>query len=731
MPVLAYIPAYSAGFIWDDDYHVTRVHHLASVEGLARIWTDPESMIQYYPLVFSSFWVEYQLWGLNPMGYHAVNVLLHGLNAVLLWRILRHLAVPGAWMAAAVFALHPVHVESVAWVTEQKNTQSGAFYLGSMAAFLRFSFPSDRTTNADAAWWYGLALVLFVGALLSKTVACSLPAALVLILWWKRGQVRLRDFLALVPFFVVGLGLAMLTLWLEKHHVGAQGKGWNRSALEQCLMAGRAVWFYAGKLCWPQDLIFFYPKWHIDAGAFWQYLFPATAILFIMALWFARGRIGRGPLVAVLVFGGTLLPALGFFNVYWMRFAYVADHFQYLASAAWISLVVAVSCLALERAGDTGQRLGRVMAGGILAVLAGLTWHQARIYQDVNTLWTETLRKNPECWVAYDYFGIVAKGQRHLREARQCFETSLRLEPDHYEAVYQLGVLDMLEGKPAPAEDHFRAAVEASPNSAIAADSLGLALAQQGKLEGAVAAHQQALAILPDHGNCHLHMGVALARLKRLPEARQHFEDALRTGLEHPEEAHFNLGLLLVDEGDLSAASEEFAEAARMNPNYADAYHQRGLVLVRLGQSRQAIDCFRRAVELGPVDVPFRCRLALALQDDGQAEAAETQYQEAFRLNPRWPAEANQAAWRMATARHDRNGVLALDLAREVCQASGNMVPEFLDTLAAAWAETGHFDKAQATARQALDLATGKPDLERTIRERLAGYAKCEPFRSQ
>jgi hypothetical protein len=238
--------------------------------------------------------------------------------------------VPGAWLAAAVFALHPVHVQSVAWITQRKNVLSGVFYLAAMAAYLRFAFPAtEQAGRGRRGIWYAAAIVLFLAALLSKTVTCTLPAVLVLVLWWRRGTLRRADVLALLPLFVLGMVLGLLTSWVETRYAGAVGPDWSLTLVERCLVAGRALWFYAGKLVWPSPLAFIYPRWEIDAGQWWQYVYPLAAVGVLAALWLLRGRLGRGPLVAVLCFAGPLFHALGVFNVYYIRYSNVADHWQY------------------------------------------------------------------------------------------------------------------------------------------------------------------------------------------------------------------------------------------------------------------------------------------------------------------------------------------------------------------------------------------------------------------
>jgi len=380
--LIAYAPALRAGFIWDDDAYVSENQTLRSGDGLRKIWFELGATPQYYPLVFTTFWAEYQIWEARPTGYHLINVLLHALSAVLLWRLLRLLGVPGAWIGAAVFALHPVNVESVAWISERKNVLSGMFYLSSALAYFHFD-ARLLSTDAGRARIYALSLFLFLCALLSKTVTATLPAALLLVIWWKRGRVRWRDFQRVLPFFVLGMVFGLVTAWTERIHVGATGASWNFGPLDRVLIAGRAVWFYASKLVWPNELTFIYPHWRIDSQIWWQFLFPVAALALLAALWFLRGRIGRGPLVAALFFGGTLVPALGFFNVYPMRYSFVADHFQYLAGIGLITLAVAAGTSAIAKFDDDRKRMTAIVAALVLLVLGTLTWQQARICTDL------------------------------------------------------------------------------------------------------------------------------------------------------------------------------------------------------------------------------------------------------------------------------------------------------------------------------------------------------------
>ncbi|MEO6436814.1 MAG: O-GlcNAc transferase, partial [Tepidisphaeraceae bacterium] len=257
LTLVAYGPALRGGFIWDDDDYVTENVNLRSAEGLSRIWLAPTASPQYYPIVFTTFWVEHQLWGVGASGYHLVNVLLHATAALLLWRVLKSLTVPGAYLAACLFAVHPVHVESVAWISERKNVLSAVFYFAAALAYVACYMPMPRSKNSHAETpkprsnLYLLSLLLFIAALLSKTVTCSLPAALLLVMWWKHGRLTRGDIASLAPFFLIGFVFAMFTVWLERSHVLAVGPEWDLSLIDRLLLAARAIWFYATKLIFP------------------------------------------------------------------------------------------------------------------------------------------------------------------------------------------------------------------------------------------------------------------------------------------------------------------------------------------------------------------------------------------------------------------------------------------------------------------------------------------------
>jgi protein O-mannosyl-transferase len=544
----AYQPAWHGGLLWDDEDHVTRLE-LRSSDGLWRIWTEKEATLQYYPLLHSAFWVEYKLWGDSTLGYHLVNLSLHALSALLVVVILRRLAIPGAWLAAAIFALHPVHVESVAWITEQKNTLSGVFYLGTMLAYLRF----DETRKPLS---YSTALALFLLGLLCKTVIATLPGAMLVIFWWQRGRLSWKkDVLPLLPFFLLGAGGGWITASWELEINKCTGPEFVFTPVERILIAGRAVWFHLWKLVWPENLTFFYPRWQIDARSWLQYLFPLAAVLLLAFFWSIR-RWSRAPLAAALYFGGTLFPVLGFFSLYTFRYSLIANHYQYLASlgiivlfSAAVSTLLGRTCLSTEKDGggedsrdeslQYGQRFpgnllhppremdGYLLCLAIVVCLAVLTWRQSRTYANVETLYRTTIEQNPDCWLAYNNLGLVLAEKGKFKEAIQLYERSLALKPDYDLACNNLGIALIACGQPEKGIEQFKRALEINPNDVRAHVNLGMALYHQGQIGKAVDHYQRAIELNPNSAEAHEYLGVALAGQGNLDEAIVHFQKAV------------------------------------------------------------------------------------------------------------------------------------------------------------------------------------------------------------
>jgi tetratricopeptide (TPR) repeat protein len=518
--LVAYLPAVDGRMLWDDFGHVT-VPELRSWHGLWRIWTEPGATQQYYPVLHSAFWLEHQLWGDKTPGYHLANITLHSSAAVLVVLILRQLAIPGALLAGLIFALHPVAVESVAWISEQKNTLSAVFYLASAYVYLPVAQPfhvAPAVAQPFRAAPYWLAFALFICALLSKSVTATLPAALLVVLWWQRGRLDWRrDVLPLVPWFAVAALAGTFTIWFERHIIGAQGEPFGLSLIERVLLAGRVVVFYLDTLFWPVNLIFIYPRWTIDASVWWQYLFPAAALALALVLATMRQR---GALAGYLFFCGTLVPVLGFVNVYPFLFSYVADHFQYLAALGIIVPVAAMLSAAAVRVDSRYRRALSASSAAIVIVLGALTWNRSAVYQDVETLFRDTVARNPQAWMAWQNLGTELANQNRLPEAIEAFEGALRARPDYPQASNNLVLAhmklgDAAAGKPQQSDQavgHYEAVLRIDPNHFRANYNLGTLLMDMPyRHTDAVRRLQTAVTIDPTSVEARVNLGIALA----------------------------------------------------------------------------------------------------------------------------------------------------------------------------------------------------------------------------
>ena len=591
--ILVYQQAWHAGFIWDDDVYVTENKLLTAPDGLKRIWFSLESPSQYFPLVYTTFRLEHALWGLHPAGYHWINILLHAANAILVWRLLMVLRVPGAWLAAAIFALHPVHVESVAWITERKNVLMGLFFLLALLAWVKFVEASFRRR-----WqYYGLALLCYALALFSKTTACTLPAALLLILWLKRMPIDWRRLAQIAPFVVLGIGMGLVTVWWERYHQGTQGELFQIGLPERVLVASRALWFYAGKLLWPMDLVFSYPRWTISAGNPLDYCWVLATAAAAAVIYFARHRLGRGPEVAALFFAATLSPMLGFIMLYTFRYSFVADHYQYLASIGPLALAGAGITRAFDALAKEKRLLKGVLCGALLVPLGLLTWKQSAMYTDSDTLWWTTIAKNPESWMAHNNIAISLLGKGKVEEAITHYNKALELDPTYSEAHYNLGNAVLRLGRVDDAIAQYEKALETNPNNIPAHYNLAGVLAQSGRMDAAIDHYKKILEKDPNHAAAHNNLGVAMARAGRVDEAVAHYVKALELNPSNAE-AHYNLGNTLLQTGRVDEAMAQYEKALELNPNNAAAHNKLGGILRQMGRTDEAEVHSQKALEI-------------------------------------------------------------------------------------------------------------------------------------
>lgn len=683
---LVYMPALRGTQLWDDDAHIT-APELQSFQGLAQIWLEPGATWQYYPLLHSAFWLEHKLWGDAVLGYHLVNLLWHLIAVWLVYRILDRLKIPGALLATAIFALHPVMVESVAWISEQKNTLSAVFYLSAMLVYLKFDESRRRST-------YLLALGLFLLGLLTKTVTATLPAALLVIFWWQRGKISWkRDVAPLLPFFTFAAIAGCLTAWVERTQIGAMGDDFELTFLQRGLLAGRVIWFYLEKLVWPSNLIFIYPRWTIDPNAWWQWLFPVATLIVLALLWTLRQK-SRGPLAAWLFFCGTLFPVLGFLNVYPFVFSFVADHFQYLASLGIIVLGAGTTILAINRLPPTAKQLATLACVLLVGILAALTLRQSRMYADGITLYQTTIDRNPECWMAHNNLGKILYEKDNNPNAIDHFRAALRIRPDYFDAHKNLGIALMTQGANEEASLHFATAQRLRPNDPDVLTNLGATLLRSGRDREAVAAFQDAVKLQPQSSSAFNNLGQALLHAQSFADAIAAFEHALKLNpsailiyndladayarsnhqqkavatLQHALELanargdqalignfRFRLkviqnpndpdvlktfGLQLASAGHLQEAVEKLQASLALKPDDVAVLHALGIANMRLNHAPEAVEYLSQAAKLKPNDAGLHANLAKVLAAAHRRGEAITTAREAIELARRAGQEA-------------------------------------------------------------------------------------------
>jgi len=676
LTLVVYIPAMQGGFIWDDDSHCTEDRLVAAGDGWWRIWLYPQPRIvarpggavvwNYFPMSRTSFWIERRLWGLNPLGYHVVNVFLHGLNAVLLFSILRMLRLPGAWLAAAIFAVHPVNVETAAWVTQLKTLLSTFFFLCAVAAYLRYE--DGRGTKC-----YVAGCVLFLCALLSKTATVMLPVVLILMRWYMGRRWAVRDFLKFAPFFALSAIMAAVSIIYERYFIGSSGHEWEPSFAQRVARAGMITWFYLAKILFPYGLSFNYPRWPVDASSAITYL-PSVAVVVVgLVLWWGRRGWGRPLLLGLGYFFINLFPILGFFNIFGMRYAHVADHWQYLSCIGVMALagggLAALPGWLARADGATRAHVVRYATGAscfvILVLLGVLTWRQGYAYRDLETLWKHTLEREPRSWLANNNLGTILMARRDWDGAMHHFQQAVQAEPTYAETYVNMGNVVMLQREDwESAERYWRTATELDPKRPRA----------------------------------QYHLGVALAR-----------------------------------KGGIAEAIECWRWAVKIRPSDAQALQALGWGLALTGQTDEAISYLQLALELQPDLATARLELVNAYVSRRQFPEAVLQAREGLEQTPRHTALANRLAWLLATCPEPevRDGAEALRLARQVCQWTGEKDPAVLDTLAAALAELGRFDEAVQIARNAVEQATalGRADLAQQISQRVERYQQARAYR--
>jgi tetratricopeptide (TPR) repeat protein len=751
--VTAYLPVWHAGFLWDDDILLTDNTLIRQADGWFRFWLAANTP-DYFPMTSTSFWLEWRLWGMNATGYHVTNVLLHACNAILLGRVLARLKIPGAKLAAAIFALHPVSVASVAWIAERKNTLAMLFFLLTLLWWLKFEDKNLRR-------WYWLSVVAFVLALLSKTAAAPLPFVLLGLAWWRRGRVAWPDILRTALFFAAAGVLALVTIRFQYHnaigHDLVRTDGfWSRLAV-----AGRAVWFYFYKVVFPVGLMPVYPRWNIGAVSTISFVPLLLLAAGFFVCWRYRTTWGKAPLFGCGYALVMLLPVLGFLNIYFFRFSLVADHWQYFA----IIGIIALAAGGITTALNPFPRGKIFFTGALLLLLGTLTWRQASVYHNAETLWRTTLAGNPDCAVAHDGLGYVLLQNGQTDEALGHFQKAVQISPGYALAHYDLGRVLFQKGEVNGAIAQFQDAVQIKPGYAQAQNNLGGVLLQKGDAEDAIAHLQLALQSNPDNAEAHYNLGNARLRLGHVEEAITEFQKTLQLKPDHAE-ARYSLGTVLLQKGNVDAAIAQLQKARELKPDYADACYNLGVAFVRKNEANEAAAQFQKTLQIDPHNAEAHYNLGVLLQNShldeaitqfqmavqinpGYAQAhnnlggallqkdsvreAIAQFQMVLQITPRDLSAQNNLAWVLATTQQAslRDGNKAVELARRANELAGGENPIILHTLAAALAEAGLFTEAASSIQKAMELAQkmGKPALVAQFNEELKSYHAGLPLR--
>ncbi|HEY1661907.1 MAG TPA: tetratricopeptide repeat protein [Verrucomicrobiae bacterium] len=602
---IAYSPILPGAFVMDDERLTGGDNPLVNGNlNLHTLWFGTD-----FTLATFGWWLEKMAFGNNPMGYHIVDLALHAASCLLLWRLLARLKIPGAWLAGALFAVHPVCVNSVARIAEMKNTLSLPFFFLSFLAYLRYeaialypvenSIPEKPRCQWSGPLWLVISLVTFVLALLAKTTAVTLPLVLLLYAVWRRRRLTRKDVLHAIPYFMLSLAFGLMSVWFQKHQALlttpltlVPETFWQRLAA-----AGVVFWFYLGKAFMPVNLSVAYPPIQMDAGAWTAYL-PLLAIgVTFLICWRYRRTWGWQVLFALGCFIVTLFPALGFFNAQYQTMWNVSDHLQYCSLPAMVALAAAALAVWVK------ELVFPMVGAVLLTMLFILSFQRAQVFTSEENLVRDTLKKNPAAWAAHNDMGTILAGKKDYNGAIQEFIFSLQYRPNNVDELMNLGHALSLVGQYEAADAQFQTALIIDPGVAACHKAYGETLYLQGKKSGAYHQLQWATILQPD----------------------------LQTDLE--------LATWL----------------------YAD------------GDSRQAVNVFRRALALDPDNL----------------------------------TALNDLAWILATAPEDslRNGPEAEIDAQKACRLTAFKRPEMLSALAAAQAEMGDFSNAMATAQMAVNVA--------------------------
>ena len=645
--IVAYSPSINGGFIWDDYLLLVDNALVKAADGLQRIWCTAEA-VDYWPATNTSFWIEWRLWDLHSAGYHVTNLILHVVESLLIWIILRKLSIPGALLAAVIFAVHPVNVESVAWIAQRKNTMAMLFFLLSILWYLKAVMPTTRARSMPPfhpssfilhpSFFYWLSLAAFVLAMLGKGSVAVLPVLLLGIVWWLRSAgrdqaaarpVTSRDLVRIAPFFVVAVILAFVNVEFQYHATEKVVR--QIGFIDRLLGAGGVVWFYLYKAVFPLDLAFVYRQWHIDAGNLLWWLPLAACAAVTAALWLYRKSWSRELLFAWGFFCISLAPVMGFTDVAFMQYSLVADRYQHVAIIAVVALASAVWAAWLAGARGAARLAGAALAFGAVGALVLLTMRQNALYRNAMTLYEATLAKNPDCIMAqYNYANALSKMNRPA-DAIEHYQRAISLKPDFAMAHFALGNALAKAGRAEEAIGHFHEFLRLKPDYAEVRNSLGNAFMQLGRAGEAIAEYERALEVNPDSAEAHMNLGTILMHERRPAEAVEHFQYVLKLSPKKSE-AYAMLGVALAETGRLPEAAEIFRQALDLNPNDAETHKNLGNALLETGRPHEALEHLKRALDIKPNYAGAYYLTAIAYANIDQSAEAVTAAKKALDL---------------------------------------------------------------------------------------------------
>lgn len=595
---VVYFPCLHNGFIWDDDANIFANPALTEPGGLPRIWGTFD-LYQYYPLTFTSFYLEHLLWGFNPPGYHVISILLQAVNSVLVFLLLQQIGVhrPLALFISMLFAIHPIQAESVAWATERKNLLSASFYLSSFLAYARF-------IDSGRFRLYAVSLLLFFGALLAKSVTVTLPLSL-LLLEFVRGKPLTRGaVLRITPFLIPAVLMGIVAIYMEASRAGAVGDEFSFTATQRMLIASRALLFYPAKIILPFNMCFIYPQWKINPHTLGEYWPPLLLAGVAFLLWLFRKKMPRMAWFALGHYLVTIGPASGMINFYFMRYSFVQNHFQYLAGLG-IMMVAGIAGRAVIRSSHLPFKAGFLAASLVVAGCGLLTFDQCGMYRNNTTLWNDTIKKNPACWMAFNNLGVIAVNEGKLQEGIALYRKALAINPRIIETHNNIGSAYML----------------------------------QGMVDQAIAAYQQSFAISPNLAQVRANLGFAYAKKGLLDEAVAELKKAVELN-PFLAEAYYTLGSLLERRGEVQAAIDTYHDAIRNNPTHHKAYNNLAWIYAAspdaaIRDGRQAVALAARACELTGFTKPEPLdSLAAAYAELGDFSRAVHYQEQALQLAP-------------------------------------------------------------------------------------------------